>query len=266
MRIVVLILGTIASELQAQTVNSLWDRSSSSHGQSGYQAAAHEPGRTAYHAVVTPYESVEESTEDSADYVEVSEISDAGGDDTVGLVDESGEESAEDSTDLAEVPEVAEGAEGDDTVGPVDEPPEKSLDSVGESIEPSNFDDDEYERTTDDQQLDFDSSISESGMLGLELGDSGIIAEEFNLTDSHSSEPFQPKCGCFFDFQFPDSVSTPITQILLPAVSIDAQVKVSANLASTKLIFKYENPSDKDINIQFKFPTDVNTAIYSIRY
>jgi len=52
MRLVVLILGTIAGELQAY---SRWGRFPSSHGQSGYQAAAHEPVRTAYQPVKTAY-------------------------------------------------------------------------------------------------------------------------------------------------------------------------------------------------------------------
>merc|ERR1712166_163527 len=81
-----------------------------------------------------------------------------------------------------------------------------------------------------------------------------------------SSDSFQPMCGCFLEPPPGFNLSSPIKQILLPAVSIDAQVKVSANLASTKLAFSYQNPSDKeDININFKFPTDVNTAICRVK-
>merc|ERR1711972_627048 len=78
---------------------------------------------------------------------------------------------------------------------------------------------------------------------------------------------FQPTCGCIidgFDKTFNLSLPTPIKQVVLSAVSIDANVKISTNLASTKLKFNYKNPSDKDINIKFKFPTDVNTAIYKV--
>ena len=70
---------------------------------------------------------------------------------------------------------------------------------------------------------------------------------------------YQPLCGCFIEEFSPN-----LTNVVLPAVSIDANVKISTNLASTKLKFTYQNPSDKDINIKFKFPTDVDTAIYKV--
>merc|ERR1712117_652790 len=70
---------------------------------------------------------------------------------------------------------------------------------------------------------------------------------------------FQPSCGVIGTNLLRDT-----KEVILPAVSIDANVKVSTNLASTKLKFNYTNPSDKDINIKFKFPTDVNTAIYKV--
>merc|ERR1712061_804757 len=69
---------------------------------------------------------------------------------------------------------------------------------------------------------------------------------------------FQPRCGCYVT-NFKN-----LPEFILPAVSIDANVKISTNLASTKLKFTYENPSNKSINVKFKFPTDVNTAIYKV--
>merc|ERR1719159_80723 len=82
------------------------------------------------------------------------------------------------------------------------------------------------------------------------------------INHATSKLSYQPTCGCIIDdFDF---FNTTIKQVVLPAVSIDANVKISTNLASTKLKFQYQNPSDKDINIKFKFPTDVNIAIYKV--
>ena len=56
-----------------------------------------------------------------------------------------------------------------------------------------------------------------------------------------------------------------ITQIVLPPVSLKAIAKVTGNLASTALTFSYKNPSKTHpINIMFKFPSDVNTAVYKV--
>lgn len=50
----------------------------------------------------------------------------------------------------------------------------------------------------------------------------------------------------------------------MPLKEISIETKILQNLASNKIILKYENPSDSAVNVNFKFPVDVDSAIYNI--
>lgn len=52
-------------------------------------------------------------------------------------------------------------------------------------------------------------------------------------------------------------------EVPVPQMSMDVAVKVTANVASSEITIKYKNPSrDTTIDVGFKFPVDVDTALY----
>jgi len=53
------------------------------------------------------------------------------------------------------------------------------------------------------------------------------------------------------------------SEVPVPQMSMDVDVKVTANVASSEITIKYKNPSkDITLDVGFRFPVDVDTALY----
>lgn len=53
------------------------------------------------------------------------------------------------------------------------------------------------------------------------------------------------------------------SEVPVPQMSMDVDVKVTANVASSEITIKYKNPSrDTTLDVGFRFPVDVDTALY----